>query len=181
MVVMNRPSILHRQAPTAVVADTGDTSTFSDPRKVVDAPTPNRRSTGAARDDGLWPGDREPTTQNLGGDRVTRVRVSAWATLGLILGVVALCGTVTGLLAPEGFAVGVLGIVASIGGFIAAGRRPVAGRGIAVLGTLFGLAAVVLAVLAMTGTFSWPNSSTDQVSRWHTWLVAHWAWLGHWS
>jgi hypothetical protein len=45
---------------------------------------------------------------------------------------------------------------------------------------LCGLAAVALVVLAMTGDFSWPNSKTDQISRWHTWLVAHWSWLGRW-
>jgi hypothetical protein len=45
---------------------------------------------------------------------------------------------------------------------------------------LAGLVAVALAVIAMTGRFAWPYSRTDEISRWHTWLVAHWSWLGRW-
>jgi hypothetical protein len=109
------------------------------------------------------------------------VRVSAWATLGLIVSIVGLCATLTGLLAPEGFALGIIGFLISIAGLIGASRPGVTGHSLALLGVIFGGAAVVLAVLAMTGSFSWPNSSTNEITRWHTWLVAHWSWLGRWS
>ncbi len=109
------------------------------------------------------------------------VRVSAWATLGLIVSIVGLCATLTGLLAPEGFALGVIGFLISIAGLVGASRPGVTGHSLALLGLLFGAAAVVLAVLAMTGSFSWLNSSTNEITRWHNWLVAHWSWLGRWS
>jgi hypothetical protein len=56
----------------------------------------------------------------------------------------------------------------------------VTGRGVAVFGLLIGLAAVGLAMAAMSGRFGWPNSRTDEVAHWRSWLVAHWSWLGRW-
>jgi len=53
---------------------------------------------------GEWPGGIEPAPDTV---YVTRgwVRVSIWATVvGLILSLVGLCATLTGPLAPEGFA-----------------------------------------------------------------------------
>src|SRR5690242_21313752 len=49
---------------------------------------------------------------------VPPVRVSFWATVGLILSLVALCATLTGLLAPEGLALAVIGLLASILGLV---------------------------------------------------------------
>ncbi len=108
------------------------------------------------------------------------VRVSVWATVGLILSLVGLCATFTGSLAPEGFVLGAVGFLISIGGLVAAGRPGATGRGLAVLGLILGLAAAALALAAMSGRFSWPNSKTDEVAHWHAWLVAHWSWLGRW-
>jgi hypothetical protein len=169
---MARNSILHRRRPVAPQA-IQDTDVLSDPRQ--------ERVIGAGEGDAAaaWPGGIEPT-----GTTVSwaphRARVSIWATLGLIVSVVGLCATLTGLLAPEGFALGLVGFVMSLGGIGAAGRPGVTGRGLAGLGMLCGLAAVVLAVLALTGDFSWPDSKVNEISRWHTWLVAHWSWLGRW-
>jgi len=109
-----------------------------------------------------------------------RSRVSVWATFGLMIGLLGIGLTLTGLLAPPGAAVGGLGLLTSVVGLFIAGRPGVAGRGLAVLGVLLGLAAVVLGGLAMTHDYSWPNSQTDEVSRLHDWLVDRWAWLGRW-
>jgi hypothetical protein len=130
---------------------------------------------GVAWADAAPPGEAVPTEV-----RPARVRVSLAATLGLIISVVALCATLTGVLAPEGLALGVLGFLISVGGLVAAGRPGVAGHTVATLGVLFGLAAAALAGLAMTGDFAWPNSRTNYVNEWHDWLVAHWSWLSRW-
>ena len=53
----------------------------------------------------------------------------------------------------------------------------VAGRGLAGLGVAIALAAVVVAVLTLSGRYSWLNSRTNEVSSMHAWLVAYWAWL----
>lgn len=179
---MNRPNILHRHAPAAVTADTSDTSTLGDPRneRIVDASTLPQHSNSAGLDTATRTDDLTPPRPAVTAQTAS-ARVSAGAVLGLVISVAGLCATLTGLLAPEGFAIGVIGVLVSVAGYNGAGRARVAGRGVATLGVLFGLAAIVLAVVAMTGAFSWPNSSTDQISHWHTWLVAHWAWLGHWS
>ena len=67
---------------------------------------------------------------------------------------------------PRGFRAGAVGFLISIGGLVAAGRPGVTGRGLAVLGLVCGLAAVWLAVAAMSGRFSWPNSRTDEITQW---------------
>jgi hypothetical protein len=127
-----------------------------------------------------WPGTAPPGEAVTTEVRPARARVSLTATLGLIISVVAMCATLTGLLAPEGLVLGVLGFLFSVGGLVAASRPGVAGHTVATLGALIGLAAATLAGLAMTRDFAWPNSSTDYVSQWHDWLVAHWSWLSRW-
>jgi hypothetical protein len=109
--------------------------------------------------------------------RRRRPRVSFSATLGLIVSLIALCATLSGLLAPVGFAVGVPGVLFSIAGMIAASRAHVTGRILAILGVLVGLTAIVLSALAMTGRYAWPNSDIDEVARVHQWLVDRWPWL----
>lgn len=109
--------------------------------------------------------------------RRRRPRVSLTATLGLATSIIALCATLTGLLAAAGFTVGVLGVLFSIGGMIAASRPQLTGHSLAILGILVGLAAIVLSALAMTGRYAWPNSDTDEVARLHQWLVDRWPWF----
>jgi hypothetical protein len=106
-----------------------------------------------------------------------RPRVSLTATLGLTTSLIALCATLTGLLAPAGFVIGVLGVLFSIAGMIVASRPQLTGHSLAILGVLVGLAAIVLSALAMTGRYAWPNSNTDEVARLHQWLVDRWPWL----
>lgn len=125
-----------------------------------------------------WPGGIWPVAD--AAPPVPRVRVSFWATVGLILSLVALCATLTGLLAPEGLALAVIGLLASVFGLVGTSRPGVNGRGLAILGLLAALGAAWLAVAALTGNLSWLDSHTDSVTRWHGWLVDHWRWLGRW-
>ncbi len=159
---MARRAVLHRDRP--VVDAPPGTDTTEDTTTRTTAPD--------------WAGGEAQTEAIV--TRVWPARVSVWAVLSLVIGLVGLCAALTGLLAPEGFALGVIGVIASIIGMVAARRPAVTGRGVAVLGLLAGVAAVVLAVLAMTGRFGWLNSRTDEIAPWHGGLVAHWSWLGHW-
>jgi hypothetical protein len=98
--------------------------------------------------------------------------VSAFATLGLIVGLAALAATMTGLLAPVGVAVGVVGGAISAGGLVGASRRGVTGHSIALLGLLASIAAIVLGVMAIAGYLPWLDSRTDMVARTREWLDA---------
>jgi len=109
-----------------------------------------------------------------------RSRVSALVVAGLVLNVVALCAALTGVLAPGGLLIGAIGILFSLVGAVSAGRPGVAGRGVAVIGVLFGLAATAIAALAVFGHFAWPSSRIDEVSRARDWLDAHVAVLRRW-
>ena len=124
-----------------------------------------------------WPGGFLPEAAPV---RVPRSRVSFWATVGLIISVVALCATLTGLLAPEGLVLAVIGGLACIAGLVGASRPGITGHGLALLGLLAALAAGWLAIGALNGHLSWLDSHTDAVAGWRAWLVAHWRWLGRW-
>ena len=132
------------------------------------------------------------TTERLPDDRTTTTtepvptpppfggRTSFMATLGLVLGVVATLTALTGQLAPVALVVGVLGLLFSLGGVSASGRRAVNGRGVAMLGLLGCLAGIVLAVVAMSDTVPWLTSDTDQVGRVRDWLDAQFPFLKDW-
>lgn len=127
---------------------------------------------------GAWPGGIQPLEGIWWDPRPSRI--SVLATVGLMFSVAALCATMTGLLAQEGAALGVVGFLLAVSGLVASRRPSVSGRGVAGLGALLALAAVLLAVIAMTRRYPWLDSRTDEISRWHTWLVGHWTWLGRW-
>jgi hypothetical protein len=106
--------------------------------------------------------------------------VSGMATLSLILGVAALAAALTGLLATEGVALGVIGGAVAAGGLVGASRRGVTGHSLAFLGLVTSLGAILLGILAITGELSWLNSKTDEVAKAHDWLVAQLPWLKRW-
>ncbi len=105
-------------------------------------------------------------------------RVSIWAAGGALIAVVAICATVTGLLAPVGAAIGVAATLASLIGLRTTSRH-LAGHGLAIVGVLLGLAAIVIGAFAVTRHYAWPNSTVDEIARWHSWLVGRWPWLSH--
>jgi hypothetical protein len=108
------------------------------------------------------------------------VRVSAMATLGLIVGLLALVATLTGLLAPVGGAAGVVGGAISAGGLVGASRRGVTGHSVALLGLLLSIAAIILGVMAIGGYLPWLDSRTDEVARARDWLNAHLTFMRTW-
>jgi hypothetical protein len=98
-----------------------------------------------------------------------RPRASMLATIGLILGVVAAVMVLTGTLAAYGIGVGVLGLLASLGGFSATSRRHVAGKSDSMIGLLLSVGAIVIGSLVLTGAMIW-TADTDQVGRLREWL-----------
>jgi hypothetical protein len=106
--------------------------------------------------------------------------VSAWATIGLITGLVAVAASLTGLLAPEGIAVGVFSMMICLIGWRSVRRPHVTEHSLVLIGLLTTMAAIVIGALAITGDFAWPNSDTNETDRLHTWLDEHWPWLEHW-
>jgi hypothetical protein len=109
-----------------------------------------------------------------------RARVGVRATLSLILGITGASATLTGVLAPEGVALGTLAFLAGLRGLIAARQRHITGRSLALLGMAGGLAAAVLGVLAIGGHLSWLDSRVDEVSQLHHWLDTMLPWLERW-
>jgi hypothetical protein len=105
---------------------------------------------------------------------------SVSAITGLVVGVVALGTTLTGLLAPLGVAVGIVGALVSLLGLLRAGKRGVTGHGAAFIGLVTSMAAIVLGVLAMQGELSWLNSNTNEVSQLRNWLNDTFPWMRDW-
>ncbi|WP_433344498.1 thrombospondin [Micromonospora sp. CA-111912] len=124
--------------------------------RTAERPTPVDRADGETRPEPVAVGPKP--------------RASLLATLGLVVGVAGALAVLTGTLAGYGIAVGVLGGVLSVFGLLATRRRHIAGKTDALLGMSFGIAAVVLGVLAMTGQFDWPTTDGDWVHRLREWL-----------
>ncbi|MBB5824560.1 DUF308 domain-containing protein [Micromonospora carbonacea] len=140
--------------------------------RTAERPLPAERDRAAERPlpaDRVEAGDearREPVPVPAG----PKPRASLLASLGLVVGVAGLAAVLTGTLAGYGIAVGALGAVLSVFGLLATRRRHIAGKTDALLGMAFGVAAVVLGVLAMTGQFVWPTTDGDWVQRLREWL-----------
>ncbi|MEQ4305745.1 hypothetical protein ABNF97_30910 [Plantactinospora sp. B6F1] len=115
-------------------------------------------------------GERTPQTEPVVVERGPRPRASMLATLSLVLGVAAAAFVLTGALAGYGIVLGTLALLLGVGGVSATARRHVAGRTEALIGLVLGVGAVVVAVLAMTGQFDWPNTDGDNVVRFREWL-----------
>ncbi|MEO3925937.1 thrombospondin [Micromonosporaceae bacterium B7E4] len=161
----------HRAGTTVAEPDTA-------PRKAPPvAPTPpvatktgTRRETDRTDEPERGLGERTPETEPVVVDRGPRPRASMLATLSLILGVAAAAFVLAGALAGYGIVLGTLALLLGVGGVSATARRHVAGRTEALIGIVLGVGAVVVAVLAMTGQFDWPNTDGDTVVRFREWL-----------
>jgi len=97
-------------------------------------------------------------------------RASLLATFGLILSVVAAMLVVSGPLLGYGIGVAVLALILSLSGVHATGRRHVAGKTDALIGMFVSLAAIVVGVLALTGSLSWLGTDTQPVNSLREWL-----------
>jgi hypothetical protein len=133
--------------------DTGDTAT---PRRAV--LDPDRRDTVRT--------DEMPVATG------PKPRASLLATLGLIGGVAAALLVLSGPLLPYGIGLAVLSLILSVSGMHATGRRHVAGKTDALIGMVLSLAAIVVGVLALTGSLSWLGTDMQPVTTLRQWLDA---------
>jgi hypothetical protein len=99
-------------------------------------------------------------------------RASLLATLGLIIGVGAALLVLSGPLLGYGIGLAVLGLILSLGGIHATGKRHIAGKTDALIGMFLSLGAIVVGVLALTGSLSWLGTDMQPVTSVRDWLDA---------
>jgi hypothetical protein len=97
-------------------------------------------------------------------------RASLLATLGLILGVASVLLVLSGPLLGWGIGVAGVALVLSLGGIRATSKRHVAGKTDALIGMVLALGAIVLGVLALTGSLTWLGTDTNNVPALRDWL-----------
>jgi hypothetical protein len=97
-------------------------------------------------------------------------RASLLATLGLILGVASVLLVLSGPLLGWGIGVAGVALVLSLSGIHATGKRHVAGKTDALIGMILALGAIVLGVLALTGSLTWLGTDTQNVPALREWL-----------
>ncbi len=102
-------------------------------------------------------------------------RASLLATLGLVLAVVSAMLVLSGPLLGYGIGVAGLALILSLCGIHATGKRHVAGKSDALLGMVLSLAAIVVGVLALTGSLSWLGTDMQPVNSTREWLDAQFA------
>jgi hypothetical protein len=106
--------------------------------------------------------------------------VSFTATLSVVAGTLAIVATLTGLLAPLGFAAGVVAVILGLISVASVGRPHVTGHSLVLTGLALGVVAIVLSLLAINGQLSWLSSKTDEIAVVHNWLNDHMHWLRRW-
>ncbi|GAB2629025.1 hypothetical protein Aab01nite_21060 [Paractinoplanes abujensis] len=159
--------------PTPVRPRRDDEDTLRD---LPPAPPPASRRTeppAPPRPAGTAPVER-PADRDAA-DAVTtgpKPRASLLATLGLILGVASVLLVLSGPLLGYGIGVAVLALILSLSGIHATGKRHVAGKMDALLGLVLSLGAIVLGVLALTGSLSWLGTDVQPVNTLREWLDA---------
>jgi hypothetical protein len=160
----------HRPNPpmTTAAAATIDRSAAE---RAETAAKAERMSAVRAADRAKDEADREPATAPpvVAGPRP---RASLLATLGLITGVASALLVLSGPLAGYGIGLAVLALILSLGGISATRRRHVAGKSDALIGMVLALGAIVVGVLALTGSLSWLGTDMEPVSRAREWLDA---------
>jgi len=147
-----RATVAPRQVMTGPPADT---ETTLEQRRVDEHTTDERRL-----------GERPRETAG------PKPRASLLATLGLILSVVAAMLVLSGALLGYGIGVAVLALILSLSGIHATGRRHVAGKSDALIGMVLSLAAIVVGVLALTGSLNWLGTDMQPVNSVREWLDA---------
>jgi hypothetical protein len=92
------------------------------------------------------------------------------ATLGLIFSVVSALLVLSGPLLGYGIGLAVLALILSLGGISATGSRHIAGKTDALIGMILSLGAIVVGVLALTGSLSWLGTDMHPVTSVRQWL-----------
>lgn len=109
--------------------------------------------------------------------RMKRPRITPSAVLCTIFALGALFSVLTGVLAPLGVALGVIGVLFGFAAFSATRPRHVIGRGLTIFGLLCAIGAIVLGVAVMTGHVPGLSEHVDQAARLRHWLDNHITWL----
>jgi hypothetical protein len=128
-------------------------------RKVADRKDADRKAAERSVADAPVRDDRKP-------------RASLLATLGLIFSVVGAMLVLSGPLLGYGIGVAVLALVLSLSGISATGSRHIAGKTDALIGMILSLGAIVVGVLALTGSLSWLGTDMHPVTSLRDWLDA---------
>jgi hypothetical protein len=103
-------------------------------------------------------------------DAGPKPRSSMLATFGLIFGVASALLVLSGPLLGYGIGVAGLALVLSLCGIHATGSRHVAGKTDALIGMVLALGAIVVGVLALTGSLSWAGTDIQPVTNLREWL-----------
>ncbi|GIE93978.1 hypothetical protein [Paractinoplanes rishiriensis] len=131
------------------------------PRAVADT---DKTDTGRADSGKTVVTDRTPAAAG------PKPRASLLATLGLILAVVSILLVLSGPLLGYGIGVAVVALILSLSGIHATGKRHVAGKSDALIGMVVSLGAIVLGVLALTGSLYWLGTDVQPVNNLREWL-----------
>ena len=97
-------------------------------------------------------------------------RSSLLATLGLIFSVASALLVLSGPLLGYGIGLAVLALILSLGGISATGSRHISGKTDALIGMVLSLGAIVVGVLALTGSLSWLGTDMHPVTSLREWL-----------
>jgi hypothetical protein len=119
--------------------------------------------------------DTDETTETTPVVAGPKPRASLLAALGLMLSVAAALLVLSGPLLGYGIGVAALALVLSLAGIHATRRRHVAGKSDALIGMVVSLAAIVVGVLALTGSLSWLGTDMHPVTSVREWLDAQFA------
>jgi hypothetical protein len=160
------------RAASSVARPTEATTTEFTTPKVDDRATANRDAnvdlakprTDRARVDAGRTEERVPVVAG------PKPRSSLLATFGLIFGVASALLVLSGPLLGYGVGVAGLALVLSLAGIHATGRRHVAGKTDALIGMVLALGAIVVGVLALTGSLSWAGTDIHPVTNLRAWL-----------
>lgn len=157
----------------------GSTTTI-DPRSPAPAATVSEPS-AATRTSVMPAVTQTPTITSDDSEVITpvgpRPRASGFATLAVIVGLLAMVAVASGGMVMLGIGLGVIAALLAFGGVVATSSRYIAGKGDALLGMLFALAAIVFGVLSLTGALSWLSPHTNLLTELHQWLQTHASWM----
>jgi len=168
------PTVTPPPANPPVVSRRSETERAARVDETADLRPPSARDTSARRDttEGRESADLKPPAAEPVVPVGPKPRSSMLATLGLILGVAAALLVLSGPLLGYGIGVAVLALVLSLSGIHATGKRHVAGKTDALIGMVLALAAIVVGVLALTGSLSWLGTDMHPVNTLRQWLDA---------
>jgi hypothetical protein len=168
-----------RPAPATAAASTDTRSTPVQPRRDEEPTTADLRKAPPPPPPSTVSRPVFPKSDGTPAEKPTPImagpkpRASLLATLGLILGVAAVLLVLSGPLLGWGIGVAGLALILSLSGIHATGKRHVAGKSDALIGMILALGAIVLGVLALTGSLSWLGTNTDTVPAFRHWLDTH--------